>query len=232
MLSEGLFNMALTYGKLLLLPALWGLPMNYETGKMINFVRGRLVEKTPTHAIVDCNGLGYELRISANTFAGLENEDCKMLTHYVVNIDVRSGASSHTLYGFLTAAERDLFKQLVTVSGVSATIGMTILSSFQVDQLQNAIMSGDDKLITSVKGIGPKLAKRIVMDLSEKVIVTGVHENIIAKSGNTAKIEALSALCSLGFDRKKADITLNAIIKDGTSVMSTEDLIKESLKVL
>jgi len=199
---------------------------------MITFVRGRLIEKHPNYAIVDCNGLGYEMRISGNTFNGLNGEDCKLLTHYAVSVDVRSGASTHTLYGFLTASERDLFKQLITVSGVSATIGMTILSTFEVEQLQRAIMNADDKMITTVKGIGPKLAKRIVMDLSEKVVPTSSDKNKSIASGNTPKIEALSALCSLGFDRKRADNTLNALIKDAQAELTVEEMIKQSLKVL
>lgn len=199
---------------------------------MISFVRGRLVEKTATHAIVDCNGLGYELRSSANTLSALTEEQCTLITHYAISVDVRSGASSHTLYGFLTTDERDLFRQLISVSGVSATIGMTILSAFSVGDLQSIIMSADDKMITKVKGIGPKLAKRIVMELSEKVVSSSGATNISVAGGNTAKAEALSALCSLGFDRKRADKTINDLIKASTADLSVEQLIKESLKVL
>jgi len=199
---------------------------------MIAFVKGRLVEKTTTHAIVDCNGLGYELRASANTLAGLNDESVQLLTHYAVSVDVRSGASSHTLYGFLTKEERDLFRQLVTVSGVSATIGMTILSTFETQKLQRVILSGDDKSITTVKGIGPKLAKRIVMELSEKVVVSGDFDNISVAGGNTQKAEALSALCSLGFDKRRADKILDNILTQASADLSVEQLIKESLKAL
>jgi holliday junction DNA helicase RuvA len=199
---------------------------------MIAFVKGRLVEKTPGHALIDCNGLGYELRISAKTYESLTEEQCMLLTHYSVSVDVRGGASSHQLFGFSEKRERDLFRQLITVSGVSATIGMTILSQLNVSQLERAIFEKDDKLFKAVKGIGPKLAQRIVMDLSEKVIPqTDMVEGTI-NSGNIARQEALVALCSLGFDRVRADRTLSAVIKESKAELDIEQMIKKSLKAL
>ena len=199
---------------------------------MIAFVKGRLVEKTPGHAIVDCNGIGYELRISGKTYEALNDEECKLLTHYSVSVDVRGGASSHQLFGFISSRERDLFRQLITVSGVSATIGMTILSQLSVPQLERAIMDRDDKLFKAVKGIGPKLAQRIVMDLSEKIIPNADSSEGIGVSGNIARQEALAALCSLGFDRVRADRTLNAVIKESQAELDVEQMIKKSLKAL
>jgi Holliday junction DNA helicase RuvA len=199
---------------------------------MIAFISGKLVEKTPGTALVDCNGLGYELRISGQTYESLTEEKCTLLTHYAVSVDVRSGASAHQLYGFITKHERDMFRQLITVSGVSASLGMAILSSLNLAQLQTAIMGRDDKMFKSVKGIGPKLAQRIVTELAEKVIMAGMSSDISMPSGNMARQEALAALCSLGFDRVKADKTLNAVLKESNDGLSVEELIKKSLQAL
>jgi len=199
---------------------------------MIAFVKGRLVEKNPGHAIVDCNGIGYELRISAKTYESLTAEDCQLLTHYTVSIDVRSGASSHQLFGFSHRSERDLFRQLIAVSGVSATLGMSILSHMSVSQIERAIMDRDDQLFKAVKGVGPKLAQRIVLEPAEKFVPSGMSAEGSVDSGNIARQEALAALCSLGFDRVRADRTLNAVIKGNAEVLDVEQMIKKSLKSL
>jgi len=199
---------------------------------MISFIRGRLVDKTPTTAIIDCNGVGYELRISVQTYDSLGEESCTLLAHYNVTVDVRSGASTHQLYGFMTSVERDMFRQLVTVSGVSATLAMTILSALPLGQLQEAIIHKDDKMFKTVKGIGPKLAQRIVMELSEKIGSSEGLSDISIPQGNMAKQEALAALCSLGFDRTRADKTLNALLKNSKENLGVEELIKKSLQAL
>lgn len=199
---------------------------------MISFIKGRLAEKTPNTAIIDCNGVGYELRISAHTYSALNDESCTLLAHYSVSVDVRSGASNHQLYGFLSKAERDMFRQLITVSGVSAGIAMSIMSALHLEQLQRAILERDDKMFKTVKGIGPKLAQRIVMELSEKIILTESLQDISPSMGNMAKQEALAALCSLGFDRSQADKTLNALINDSDEELGVEALIKKSLQAL
>ncbi len=199
---------------------------------MISFIRGRLVDKTPTTAIIDCNGVGYELRISVQTYDSLGEESCTLLAHYNVTVDVRSGASTHQLYGFMTSVERDMFRQLVTVSGVSATLAMTILSALPLGQLQEAIIHKDDKMFKTVKGIGPKLAQRIVMELSEKIGSSEGLSDISIPQGNMTKQEALAALCSLGFDRTRADKTLNALLKNSKENLGVEELIKKSLQAL
>ena len=199
---------------------------------MISFVKGRLVEKTPSVAIVDCNGLGYEMRISAHTYEALTEESVMLLTHYAISVDVRSGASTHQLFGFLTKAERDMFRLLITVSGVSSTIAMTIQSTLAMDQLRSAFLHGDAGMFKTVKGIGPKLAQRIVAELAEKGIIGEVHGDIAAPSGNMARQEALAALCSLGFDKIRVDKTLNAVVKDSSENLDVEEMIKRSLKAL
>ena len=199
---------------------------------MISFIKGKLVEKTPNSAIIDCNGVGYELRISSHTYEALTEEHCTLKAHYTVSVDVRSGASNHQLFGFITNAERDMFRQLITVSGVSAGIAMTIMSSIALGQLQRAIINRDDKMFKTVKGIGPKLAQRIVLELAEKVIPSNVLQDNSVLAGNMAKEEALAALCSLGFDRVRADNTLNALINDSDEELGVEALIKKSLQAL
>ena len=199
---------------------------------MISFIKGKLVEKTPNSAIIDCNGVGYELRISAQTYEALVDEACTLLAHYTVSVDVRSGASNHQLFGFLNKTERDIFRQLISVSGVSSSIAMTIMSTLTLDQLQRGILNHDDKIFKSVKGIGPKLAQRIVLELSEKVTLDDLGTEISSPQGNMAKQEALAALCSLGFDRVRADKTLNALIKDSNEELGVEELIKKSLQTL
>ncbi|NNK80744.1 MAG: Holliday junction branch migration protein RuvA [Flavobacteriales bacterium] len=199
---------------------------------MISFIKGKLVEKTPNSAIIDCHGVGYELRISSQTYEQLRDENCSLIAHYAVSVDVRSGASTHQLYGFISKEERDIFRQLISVSGVSSGIAMTIMSSMNLSQLQRAIINKDDKIFKSVKGIGPKLAQRIVMDLCEKVLVSDVLDDNSQSVGNMAKQEALAALCSLGFDRVRADKTLNALINDSDIELGVEDLIKKSLQAL
>lgn len=183
-------------------------------------------------AIVDCNGLGYEMRISAYTYEALTEELVMLLTHYAISVDVRSGASTHQLFGFLTKAERDMFRLLVTVSGVSSTIAMTIQSTLTMEQLRSAILYGEAAMFKTVKGIGPKLAQRIVTELAEKGIVGEMRSDIAMPSGNMARQEALAALCSLGFDKIRVDKTLNAVVKDSSDDLSVEEMIKQSLKAL
>lgn len=190
------------------------------------------MEKTPTSAIIDCQGVGYELRISGHTYEALKDESCTLLAHYAVSVDVRSGASNHQLFGFITKGERDMFRQLITVSGVSSSIAMSIMSALSLDQLQRAIINGDDKMFKTVKGIGPKLAQRIVIELAEKVVLSDMDVENSPGKGNMVKQEALAALCSLGFDRVRADKTLNALIKDSDRELGVEELIKQSLRTL
>lgn len=200
---------------------------------MIEFIQGNLVEKNPAYAIVECNGLGYHVQISLNTYTALEeNTACKLHTYYNVSVDVRSGASNHSLYGFSTIKERQLFRELITVSGVSSNLAMVILSSVNPSEVTNAIVSGNVAMFKSVKGIGPKLAQRIVMDLQPKFQKSDGGVEISVPIGNTMKNDALIALCSLGFNRSKAEQTIQKIINQNSEELQVEELIKESLKVL
>lgn len=194
---------------------------------MIHHLNGRLIEKSPTHAVIECGGVGYFVNISLHTFSALgEDENVRLLTHLVVRED------AHTLYGFHQEDERTVFLKLISVSGVGASTGRMIISSMSPDEVKTAILGGDVKAIQSVKGIGAKTAQRIIVDLQDKIgEVTGGTE-IIPLGGNTAKLEALSALSSLGFDKTKANKTLETILKQHGSDQSVEALIKMALKLM
>ncbi len=202
---------------------------------MIDTLRGELAEKSPGHAVVDCHGVGYLVHITANTFGDLpERGVCRMFIHYSVSVDVRSGQSEHKLYGFLNTEERHLFRQLISVQGVSSTIGMAILGARRADDLRVAILNGDESTLKSVKGIGPKLAQRIVTELRGKLAGEPM-EHILAAAGsgggNTVRVEALSALVSLGLDRGKAERSLQRVLNEkGDDTPALEELIRLSLK--
>lgn len=202
---------------------------------MIESLRGELIEKAPDHAVVECHGVGYLVHISANTFGDLpERGPCRLFIHYTVSVDVRSGSSEHRLSGFVNAEERHLFRQLIEVQGVSATIGMLILGAMRADQLRMAIMNGDEGALKRIKGIGPKLAQRILADMSGRLANEPIQRLVASGGmGNTLKVEALSALVTLGLDRTKAERTLQGILNDRKAdPPELEELIRLTLKNL
>lgn len=193
---------------------------------MITQIKGRLVEKNPTYVVVDCNGLGYFLHISLNTFSALPNEENVLLyTHLSIRED------AHTLFGFISKVEREVFKLLISVSGVGPSIARTMLSSMTAEEVQQAIASENVNLIQSVKGIGAKTAQRVIIDLKQKILKTFDIDEVSVVENNTNKEEALSALEVLGFTRKQAGKVINDILKELPSA-SVEKLIKKALKNL
>lgn len=198
---------------------------------MIHHLRGRLVEKTPTYAVVECSGVGYQVHISLNTFERLGNKESVMLhTHMVVREDAQ------LLYGFSQPEERTMFLLLLGVSGVGASTARMILSAMNVDQAAQAIQSGDVNAMKSVKGIGAKTAQRIIIDLQDKlgaIDAPAMPSAIGAQGGhNNSRQEALIALTTLGFDRARCEKTLDQIMKDSPDMTAVEDLIKHALKRL
>lgn len=191
---------------------------------MITHLNGRLVEKTPTHIVVECNGVGYFVKISLNTFSSIGSEEAiKIYTQLQVRED------AHTLYGFATLKERIMFNHLISVSGVGANTAILMLSALTSDEIAAAIVGDNVNLIQSIKGIGAKTAQRLIIDLKDKVAKTDfATENIFAVN-NTNQNDALIALLSLGFDKSKAEKAINRIITEDQSV---EDIIKQALKVL
>lgn len=193
---------------------------------MIAHLQGRLVEKTPTDVVIDCNGVGYHVNISLHTFSLLpDSENIKLLTFLQIKED------AHTLFGFVEKAERELFKLLISVSGVGAGTARTMLSSLEPKQIINAIASGDVPTIQSIKGIGGKTAQRVILDLKDKVLKVYDLDEVSVAGYNTNKEEALSALEVLGFNKKLAEKAIDKIIKD-TPAATVESLIKQALKNL
>ena len=197
---------------------------------MINHLHGRLVEKHPTHVIIDCSGVGYLVLISLTTYETIpDQEDIFLHTHLVVRED------AHTLYGFATVEERKLFLLLIGVSGVGANTARMILSAMDSSTAVEVISSGDVDSMKKVKGIGAKTASRIIIDLQDKVgVATGASGTLseISSPHNTIKNEALLALTSLGFDKKRVDKALADIIQKSEGELSLEVLIKLALKEL
>ncbi len=193
---------------------------------MITQIKGKLVEKNPTYAVVDCNGVGYLLNISLNTYGALPADENVLLFTY---LSIREDA--HTLYGFINKVEREVFKLLISVSGVGASTARTMLSSMTSEEIQQAIASENVKMIQSVKGIGAKTAQRVIVDLKDKILKTFDINEVSATQSNTSKEEALSALEVLGFARKQTDKVLNTILKL-TPDATVESLIKQALKNL
>ena len=182
--------------------------------------------------VVDVGGIGYIVSVSLNTYTDInELSEGKLLAQYNVSVDVRSGESRHQIFGFSTALERALFRQLVSVSGVSSGIAHMILSAFKPDELQSILVNGDAKTLTTVKGVGPKLAQKIIGELREKVAKDENNFDESTTGGNSMRQEALSALTALGFDRGKSAKVLNQLIKDEPP-SSVEVLIKNALKQL
>jgi len=193
---------------------------------MITQIKGRLVEKNPTYVVIDCSGVGYLLHISLNTFSLIpDSEALTLYTHLSVKED------SHTLYGFIDKTEREIFRLLISVSGVGPSIARTMLSSMTSEEIQQAIASENIALIQSVKGIGAKTAQRVIIDLKDKILKTYDLEAISVVRNNTNKDEALSALEVLGFNRKQSDKVLSTILKEQPEA-SVEFLIKGALKSL
>ncbi len=191
---------------------------------MIAQLRGKIIEKNPTDLVIECGGVGYELRVSLNTSSELdETKECILYTQLIVREDAQ------LLYGFHDKEERTMFNHLISVSGIGPNTAILMLSALRPAEIARAIQSEDLVTIKKIKGIGAKTAERLIVDLRDKVAKLGFNENNLNNRGNTTKFEALSALISLGFDRKSVEKVLDAVYTDNASV---ETLIREGLKKL
>ena len=190
---------------------------------MINHIDGKLVDKTPTNVVIDCNGVGYSINISLQTFSKINDERCKLFTHLSVKED------SHTLYGFITENERKLFRHLISVSGVGPSTAQVILSTYKSDEIINYISASDVAAIKNVKGIGLKTAQRIIIDLKDKVTKSAISDEISLDLNNTIQNEALSALVALGFSKKIAQQKIDKAITNKQGNFDVETLVRESL---
>mgnify|MGYP001813181616 CR=1 FL=1 len=193
---------------------------------MITHIQGKLVEKNPTDVVIDCNGVGYLLNISLHTFSQIpDKENLKLYTYLQVKED------SHTLFGFSSVSEREMFKLLISVNGIGASIARTMLSSLTPKQIREGIATSDVVLIQSIKGIGAKTAQRVILDLKDKVLkIYDIDEDFVSQN-NTSKDEALSALDVLGFNKKQAERVVDKIILAQPDA-GVEVIIKQALKNL
>ena len=191
---------------------------------MIAQISGRLIELNPTEVVIDCNGVGYEVKISLNTFSAMGSSDAiKLFTRFIVREDAQ------ILYGFANKEEREMFNHLISVSGIGPNTAMIMLSSLVPEEIAAAIQSEDVRTIQSVKGIGAKTAQRVIVDLKDKMLKMAFSTENIFSGNNTNRFDALTALITLGFEKKSAE---KAIDKIDTGELTVEELIKEALKTL
>ena len=195
---------------------------------MIAHIKGKIEEKTPAHIVIDCNGVGYGIQISLHTFDQISAlNEVKLLTYLSIKED------AHILYGFAEEDERQLFMQLISVSGVGTNTARMILSSLKPSEIKHAISSGNWTLLKSIKGIGPKTAQRLVIDLQDKVKQINLTEPQNTSNGVRSGIseQALSALISLGFAKQEAEKVLSKV-RQSNPEFTVEQLVKQSLKLL
>ena len=191
---------------------------------MLNHLTGRLIEKNPASIVVECHGVGYLLNISLNTYSKITTEEnIRILVHLQITED------AHTLYGFADEDERRLFRLLITVSGIGCNTARMMLSSMNVDEIENCIVSEDVVKLKSIKGIGEKTAQRAILELKGKLKKDGVIPSVF--SHIKVKDEAMAALLTLGFARNTVDKTLDSLLKKNP-VSTVEELIKQALKSL
>lgn len=192
---------------------------------MIEYIKGNITELSPAHLVIENNEIGYFINISLNTYSSFQGQKTAQVFVYEI---IREDA--HELYGFYDKSERSLFKDLLSVSGVGANTARLLLSSLSPSQAINAIVNEDVATLKSVKGLGEKTAQRIIVDLKSKINKgSSVQFQISSPQGNTIRIEALSALQVLGFDRIKADKVLEKIMSTKPEI-SLDELIKTALK--
>ena len=193
---------------------------------MIAHLQGKLIEKTPTEVIIDCGGVGYHVNISLHTYSLLPaTESIRLFTYLQIKED------AHTLFGFVEKSEREIFKMLLSVSGIGASIARTMLSSLDPKQIIQALAVGDLATIQSIKGIGSKTAQRAILDLKDKVLKLYDLDEVSTSQNNTSKDEALSALEVLGFNKKLAEKAVEIIAKENPDA-TVESIIKQALKKL
>ncbi len=194
---------------------------------MYEYLDGKLIFKCPTYVVIDTNGIGWHINISLNTYSNITSQErCKLFVWQHVKED------GHTLYGFADEGERRLFLHLISVSGIGPNTGRMILSSITPAEIQTAIVKGDVPLIQRIKGIGPKSAQRIILELQDKLKKEGIETLTAIPQYNTAKDEALSALIMLGFAKNLAEKALTNTMNTESGELSVEQLIKSALKSL
>ncbi len=191
---------------------------------MITHLHGVLEEKTPASAVIDCGGIGYVLSISLNTYAQLPDKGtCRLFTHLAIRDD------AHVLFGFFSKEERELFRQLISVSGVGGNTALAVLSGLDPSGVQTTIVNGDVATLKSIKGVGPKTAERIIVDLRDKMGKVEVGELALGLPQNKQREEALTALVTLGFAKNAAEKAIDKVQKKYGSDLGVEEIVKHAL---
>ena len=193
---------------------------------MFEYIKGSVAELKPSHVILEANSVGYFIAISLNSYTrmnGLTN--VKLFIHQVIRED------AHLLYGFVSESERELFRMLISVSGIGSNTAIMMLSSLSTDEIRTAILNENINLLKSIKGIGIKTAQRVIIDLKDKVGKSPASEQIVASADNTLRNEALSALIMLGFAKKPVEKELDKILAAQPN-LTVESVIKLALKNL
>ncbi|WP_017257951.1 Holliday junction branch migration protein RuvA [Pedobacter arcticus] len=194
---------------------------------MYEYIDGKLAFKCPAYVVIETGGIGYHIHISLNTYSALKDQErCKLYTWLSVKED------SHTLYGFADEGERRLFLHLISVNGIGPNTGRMMLSSITPAEIEQAIVQGDVNQIKRIKGIGPKSAQRLIIELQDKLKKDGPGTLISMPLNNTSKDEALSALVMLGFVKNTAEKAVDAAVKSSPEPLSVETIIKLALKTL
>jgi Holliday junction DNA helicase RuvA len=193
---------------------------------MFEYIEGKVTVKNPTYIVLDVQGVGYKINISINTFDKIVNQEkAKLLIHQAIRED------AHILYGFTSEEERSLFRNMISVSGIGTNTAILVLSSLQTNEVRDAIISGNVALLKSIKGIGPKTAQRMIVELQDNLSKTS-EGTIISTFQNTHFEESISALVMLGFKKGEAEKAVNKILRENKGKLSTEEIIKLSLKKL
>ena len=195
---------------------------------MIAFLSGKFIKKTPSYVFIDVNGVGYEVQISLNTYSAIQDKETGSLqTHLIVRED------AHLLFGFAGGAEKEIFQQLIAISGIGANTARVMLWYMKPDELSRAIIQGNVKMLESIKGIGRKTAERIIVELRDKLARQPVEAdtNISAWKGNTLHTDALNALIELGINRQAADNAIQKVLNQDPTA-GVELLIKKALQML
>ncbi|RKD20381.1 Holliday junction DNA helicase RuvA [Pelobium manganitolerans] len=194
---------------------------------MYEYIDGKLAFKCPTYVVIEAGGIGYHIHISLNTYSALKDQErCKLYVWLSVKED------SHTLFGFADEGERRLFLHLISVNGIGPNTGRMMLSSISPTEIEQAIIQGDINQIKRIKGIGPKSAQRLIVELQDKLKKNGSGTLISVPQNNTSKDEALSALVMLGFAKNAAEKAVDGAVKSSAEVLSVESIIKIALKTL
>lgn len=191
---------------------------------MYEYIQGTIAELNPAYVVIDSQGIGFHIQISLNTYSALSGkEQAVVFIHQVVRED------AHLLYGFFQKSEREIFRHLISVSGIGSNTARMMLSSLSPDEIKDAIVSGNVRLLNSIKGVGPKTAQRVIVDLKDKVGKSDISGEFLLPQSNTNREEALSALVMLGFAKNTVEKVLDKLLQANPQT-SVENLVKQALK--